>query len=218
MCVDPTIGIAIGTALMGTLSAVGTYQSQTNQAKMQEKLAQSQAARLDYEAKLNDRNASIIDIQQEQLQEQAKHEKISLSNRIALLRGEGRASFAASGVVLGTGSPFDWEIGVDEAERYDRDIIDYNTAWDAWSLSNKATGYRVQAGMLRSQAESTREFGKATSRSAKRGAQVGLLAGVGSAVVGGFGAYTKLGGTFSTSAVTGVTAPKIKVGFFGPGY
>ena len=217
MC-DPVTVIAVGSVLMSSISAIGQYQSATNQAKMQKKQADAQANRLDYEAKLNERNAKIVDMQQVQIADKAKKDKISLSQQISLLRGQGKSSFGASGVVLGTGSPLDWEVGIDKAEQYDRDIIDYNAAWDSWSLTNKAAGYRTQAGINSSEAESTRSFGKANYKSATQGATVGLLSGIGSSVAGGFGTYAKLGGTFGPAAANPSVQPAARTGYFGPGF
>jgi hypothetical protein len=189
------VAIAVSLFSIQALAAYGQYEAKKQQAKMQKDASKAQAAQLDYRASLEERNAQMVEMEKVAVDERARQEKDKLSNRIKLIRGTGRAGYAGSGVVLGVGSPNDWEVDLGNTEAYDRDIIDYNAAWDNWSITNKAEGYRSQAKLTRYESGSVLAFGKAQYKSSTNAANYGLLAGIGNAAVSGLGAYSTAGGT-----------------------
>ncbi|MCD8138322.1 MAG: hypothetical protein LUE17_00825 [Planctomycetaceae bacterium] len=155
------LGLGVGAASTAA-SARAAYEQQ-----------QAANAAAEWNASLSEENAGIKDIMAEQTREMGRHQ-------VALAKEEGqqkiatqRATYAASGVKVDTGSALDVVAEQAGKNQYQQDMIEYTTGMDAW-------GHEVDAYNLRQSAAMTR----ATKQSAG-------LAGITSLLGGGTSLYNQ---------------------------
>lgn len=114
--------------------------------------AEAQKAQAEYMAEVEAENSRIAARNAEAIKLQGNQEKLATYNRMMQTKGTGRAQYAAGNVVLGSGTPNDYE--ADIADAYDLDMrnLDYDIASRSWqskvqavSSANQAANYRAQA-------------------------------------------------------------------------
>lgn len=115
--------------------------------------AKSEQLAADWNASIMEDNANIKELQAQQALKMGEHEQAIAKRDGALLIEQQRAGFAAAGVKIDTGSALDVVAEQAGRNKYDQDMIDYNSKLSAW-------GYNVEAANLRQQAAMTRATGK----------------------------------------------------------
>lgn len=114
--------------------------------------AEAQKAQAEYMAEVEAENSRIAAKHAEAIKLQGNQEKLATYNKMMQTKGTGRAQYAAGNVVLGSGTPNDYE--ADIADAYDLDMrnLDYDIASRSWqskvqavSSANQAANYRAQA-------------------------------------------------------------------------
>lgn len=114
--------------------------------------AEAQKAQAEYMAEVEAENARTAAKHAEAIKLQGNQEKLATYNKMMQTKGTGRAQYAAGNVVLGSGTPNDYE--ADIADAYDLDMrnLDYDIASRSWqskvqavSSANQAANYRAQA-------------------------------------------------------------------------
>lgn len=151
MCVG-SAGVALGVGGLAA-SAVGSYR----QVKAANMAADYNARIAEENAGIADQNASYQDYRAETIirsGEQAQGIRQSQTNRMA---GDQRTGFAASGVVVGSGSTVDAVADTMATGAQDRIAIKNNAAGDAYAARMDAYNLRQQANQLRTSATMTRK-------------------------------------------------------------
>lgn len=133
MC-DPIAIMGVGVAA----GAYGGYKSQD---------AQNQA--LEYQAKIQEQNANMAEMQATQTEQKGAFAEERLRAGIEGTKGAQRAGFGASGVTVGEGSALETVKNTAALGEVDAMTLRYNTALDAYGLRQQAKGYRSEAGMAR---------------------------------------------------------------------
>ncbi len=114
--------------------------------------ASVQKAQAEYMAEVEAENARTAARHAEAVKLQGNQERLSVFNKMMQTKGTGRAQYAAGNVVLGSGTPNDYE--ADIADAYDLDMrnLNYDIESRAWqsrvqavSSANQAANYRAQA-------------------------------------------------------------------------
>lgn len=203
--VGVTAGAAIGTsvttafastaaALGGTLGFIGTELAVTGalvggimgtvgavqQAEQQKLMAEFQAEQEAENARLAKKEAEAIKIMGDQ-------ERHQLRQKMLAQKSAGRTGYAASGVVLGSGTTLDYE--ADIADVYDSESrnLDYDIESRRWQKQVAAANATDQAAMYRRQA-------KAAGQSKTTSLFSGIFNTLGSTASAGMSAYKKVGG------------------------
>lgn len=136
------LGLGVGAAST-TMGAYGAYQ-------------EAQAARdaANYNANIQEQNAAIKDIQAQQALKMGEHD-------IAKAKEEGyqkietqRASYAASGVKVDSGSALDVVVEQAGRNQYDQSVIKFSADMSAWGLNADASNLRQQAAITRATGKS----------------------------------------------------------------
>lgn len=157
-------GVAGG--VVGTVSGVQNVEMQKAQA---EYMADIEAEN----SRLAARNAEAIKLQGNQ-------EKLATYNKMMQTKGTGRTQYAAGNVVLGSGTPNDYE--ADIADAYDLDMrnLDYDIASRSWQSKVQAVSASNQAALYRTQAKA---YGQQKTTSLLSGT-LGTLSKVGNSASG----------------------------------
>lgn len=113
--------------------------------------ANSAAAQAEFQAQQAAENARLTEQAAEDLDLQANQERTALYQRMLASKGEARSSYAASGVVLGSGSAADYEADIMDAYDLDRRNFEYDIASKKWKAKTQAIDLRDQSGMYRAQ-------------------------------------------------------------------
>lgn len=128
-------------ALMAAGAGAGAYGAYSAQS------AQNKA--LEYQAKLQERNASIADIQAEDAAVRGALAEKQLAGKVAQLKGTQRAAFGASGVTVGEGTALQTVADTAAMGAVDAVTLRYNTALEVWGKKAEAGGYRAEAAVNR---------------------------------------------------------------------
>lgn len=141
---------SIATAFIASslFSAYGTYQQ-----------GQAAAATQKYQARVAENNAVAARQQKEAVTAKEGMEKDRLRRQYAKERATGRVGYAASGVVLGTGSPLDWELSLSDQEVEDMGMLTYQADLERHALESEARGQTAQAGMYSAAARDSKRAG-----------------------------------------------------------
>jgi hypothetical protein len=130
-----------GAAIGGTLATVSAVQ--------QAQAAQEQA---EFQASIERENAKLAAVEAENIDLQANQDRQQLRLKMLASKGEARASYAAGGVVLGSGSAADYEADIADAYDLDKRNLNYDVAQKQWqakvqsvNASNQASLYTAQA-------------------------------------------------------------------------
>lgn len=151
-----TIGlVSLGMAGMAVsaLSAGGSLAGGTVGTVSGVQNAEMQKAQAEYQADVEAENAKIAARHAEAIKLQGNQEKLATFNEMMQTQGTGRAQYAAGGVVLGAGTPNDYE--ADIADAYDLDMrnLDYDIASRSWQSKAQSVSASNQASIFRAQAQ-----------------------------------------------------------------
>lgn len=124
-------------ALMGGVSA---YMGQS---------AQNQA--LQFNAMMSEQNARLAEIRAKEAEKEGKRQELLHRMKVEKLKGTQRAAAAASGAVVGEGSPMDVLLDTELLGEMDAMTIRHNTAMEAWGYRAQAGQYGLEANMYRAQ-------------------------------------------------------------------
>jgi len=135
--------IGIGATLAGgiTSTIAGVQQAQQNAAA-----AEFQAAVAEENAKLSAQSAEANDLQ-------ANQKRLALLRQMQQMQGNIRTDFAGRGVVLGAGTPNDYEADLADAYDMDRRNLEYDVATRSWQYRVNASNEQQQAKLYRAQAK-----------------------------------------------------------------
>jgi len=171
-------------AVLGGISAVSSISGSITESGAIKSKASYEAQQLEFNSKLADLNARSTE-------RVGKENAQNYKTQIKQLIGSQRASMAAQGIDISSGSALD--IQVETAEL---------GALDALTIRNnafrEAAGYRIEAAGYTGQAEFTRVAGESNARNT-------LISGGLSAINQGFQTYAAAGGSNGGSNVQGTT-------------
>lgn len=171
--------LALGGAVAGgVMSTVSGIQN----AQMQEEQAEYMASVEAQNRKLALRQAEAVDVQGNQ-------ERASLRNSMLQTKGEARNAYAASGVVLGSGSSADYEADIADAYDLDSRNLEYDIASRKWKLQVEAANSATQASLYRAQASGYRS----SRTTSLLGGLLGTAGNSASALGGAISTSSKLG-------------------------
>jgi len=139
-----TVGVA-ATLAGGIASTIGGIQQQ-----------QAVAAQAEFQAKVEDENAKIAAQSAEANKLQANQKRLALLNQMKQMQGHVNADFAGRGVVLGSGSPNDFQADLADSYDMDRRNLEYDVASRSWQYKVQEAGHRQQADLYRAQAKGAR--------------------------------------------------------------
>ena len=138
--------VSMGATLAGGIaSTVGGIQQQ-----------QAIAAQAEFQAKVEDENAKIAAQSAEANKLQANQKRLALLNQMRQMQGRVRTDFAGRGVVLGSGTPNDFEADLADSYDMDRRNLEYDVASKSWQYKVNEAGHRQQADLYRAQAKGAR--------------------------------------------------------------
>lgn len=183
--------IGVGASLVGgiTSTVAGIQQ------------AEQQAAVADFQAAVAEENAKIASQSAEANDLQANQKRLALLRQMQQMQGNIRTDFAGRGVVLGAGTPNDYEADLADAYDMDRRNLEYDVATKTWQ-------YRVQASNSKQQAELYKAQAKAYRAGIPGIAAGGLLSTAGQLGTSMLGSFSlmkglELGKTAETAATAG---------------
>ena len=145
MCISLawTLGLAAaGASLAGGIVSTVSSMQQAEQA--------ADAAK--YQAALADQNRVLALRQAEAVDLQGNQERNQLRLRMLDAQGKARNTYAASGVVLGSGSSADYEADIADAYDLDSRNLEYDIQSRKWELQTEAANHASQASLYRTQA------------------------------------------------------------------
>lgn len=106
---------------------------------------------LEYNALMAEHNARLSNLRAEEVEKEGKRQELLHRIKTNQLRGSQKAAAAASGVMVGEGSPADVLQDTAIMGEMDAMTIQYNTAMEAWAQRTQGTMYGIEAQMARSQ-------------------------------------------------------------------
>ncbi len=145
-----------GMALTGAIAALAGGIVSGIAGKQQ---ADQQADMAKYQADLEQANARNTLIQAENYDMQQDNERRKLQLNMLNRKGEARTSYAAGGVVLGSGSSADYEADIMDAYDLDSKNLDYDIANKKWQMQVQAANHQDQANLYRAQAKGYKKSG-----------------------------------------------------------
>ena len=141
-----TIGAA-ATIGGGIASTIGGIQQQ-----------KAIAAQADFQAEVAEQNAKMAGQSAETNELQANQKRLALYNRMQQMQGNMRADFAGRGVVLGSGTPADYDADLADSYDLDKRNLNYDTATRTWQYRVEEASNRQQADLYRAQAKGARSL------------------------------------------------------------
>ena len=183
--------IGIGATLAG---GIASTVAGVQQAQQQAAAAEFQAAVAEENAKLASQSAEANDLQ-------ANQKRLALLRQMQQMQGNIRTDFAGRGVVLGAGTPNDYEADLSDAYDMDRRNLEYDVATKSWQYKVEASNQRQQAELFRAQAKATRSMIPGTVA----GGLLSTAGQLGTSMLGSFSLMKglDLGKTAATGAATG---------------
>ena len=167
------MNISTAMSLVGTgVSAFGQYQQ-----------CQQQAATAKANANIAKANAQVAEKKAADAEYRGVLERQKISLQEESMKGQGRTTYAAGNVQLGSGSPVTWEVDLAERAAADKRMSKYNAAVEAWGYRTNASSSRYQAALYNASASNYASSGML-------GAGTSLLAGAGK-VADKYYTYTK---------------------------
>ena len=189
-----TIGVA-ATIGGGIASTIGGIQQQ-----------KAIAAQAEFQADVAEENAKMAGQSAEANELQANQKRLALFNRMQQMQGQMRTDFAGRGVVLGSGTPNDYEADLADSYDLDKRNLNYDTATRTWQYRVEESSNRQQANLYRAQAKGARSLIPGVAAGGILSTAGGLI----NSAMGSFSLGTELG-LFGKSA--GSTIPKDGSGF-----
>lgn len=133
------VGTSTALSLAGAgMSAVGAYNT-----------AKGQRQALEYQGQVNDRNAKVAEFQAQDAEARGQKESQIARQRASAMQGAQRASLAARGLDLSTGTPLSLMQDTEYFGAVDQATIKDNTAKEAWSIRARKDDYTATAAMQR---------------------------------------------------------------------
>lgn len=183
--------IGVGATLAGGIaSTIGGIQQQ-----------QAIAAQAEYQAKIEEENAKIAAQSAEANKLQANQKRLALFNQMQQTQGRMRSDFAGRGVVLGSGTPNDYEMDLADAYDMDKRNLEYDVATRTWQYQVQAHGHRQQAALYNAQAKGAR----ALIPGVAAGGLLSTAGNLAQSAVGSFSLGTELG-LFGAGASSGTSS------------
>ena len=145
MCISLATALAI---TMGTVAAAGGVVSIISGIQQADQAADA----AEYQADIANQNRKLALRQAEQTDIQGNQERTQLRLQMLDAKGEARNAYAASGVVLGSGSSADYEADIADAYDLDSRNLEYDIASRKWKLQVEAANYANQASLYNAQA------------------------------------------------------------------
>jgi hypothetical protein len=131
-------GFEIFMIVSAILSAATAGYSAIAQGNAANAAANAQAAQ-------DEENAKLASQQAANAVDQGQAQKDALRLKMAEMRGQGRTGYAASNVVLGSGSSAEYEGDLADRMQIDLDQIDTNTNLEVWKYKTQQADYLTQA-------------------------------------------------------------------------
>ncbi len=144
--------------------------------------AQIQEAQANYLADQSSANAQIAARQAEAIQLQGNQQRSQLRNDMLQTKGDARAKYAAAGVVLGQGTPADYEADIADAYDLDRRNLDYDIASRAWQQKVASVNFQNQGSIYQSQANAFRGAQRVSLLNGTLGTAANTASSLGSAL------------------------------------
>lgn len=129
------------------VGAIGQYQ-QASAAKTAAK----------YESAVASANAKVAEFKAQDVQDRAQQDAENLGRQIAAVRGKQKATIAANGIDLSSGSAQSLLDATDFYGALDQATLANNANKDKWSLQQQASNYKAEAQMQSSRASSISPF------------------------------------------------------------
>lgn len=161
---------AIGTTLFSAYQQVRAGRSEKKIGQIEQQAANSEAALIDY-------NAKVADLQAKDAIDRGQEEENRYRQQVRGLIGTERVAAAASNVDAGYGSALDVQVETARMGELDALTIRNNAAREAW-------GYNVQATDLRERANITRRGGQNAAIAGRERAKTSYLGAAGT-ILGG---------------------------------
>lgn len=174
---DPITWAAIGTAVVGaTVGAAGAHSAGV--AQQQQANAQAQAQ--NYQAQVADNNAQILDNDAIYSQRAGAVKTQAVNQRGRSMLGSLKASQAANGVDINSGSAVDVRAGESAAARQDTLTTASNADLEAYGYRSQAANQRANAQLDRMGAANSVQAGQAALSASNYGVASSLLSGASS--------------------------------------
>ncbi len=136
--------IGVGMAIMGMIqSGIGTFYA----AKSNKNQLKSQAMTFDYQKQMSALNARAMEESAQQILRSGEFDIGRLTLRAGQVKGSARASQAARGGQIGTGSNAEELASLELMKQTDALTINSNTVRAAWAARTQAQNYEAQAAM-----------------------------------------------------------------------
>jgi hypothetical protein len=130
------------------VSALGSYQQ-----------AQAAKSAAKYDAAVAASNAKVAEFKAQDAQDRAQLEAENLGRQQAALRGKQRASIAANGIDLSSGTATSLTDAADFYGLQDQRTVAEGGVREAWGYRTQGAGYQAEAQMHRAKASSISPFG-----------------------------------------------------------
>jgi len=136
--------MGVGMAIMGAIqSGIGTFYA----AKSAKNQLKSQAMTFDYQKQMSALNARAMEDTAQQIMRAGEQDIGRLTLRAGQVKGSARASQAARGGQIGTGSNAEELASLELMKQTDALTINSNTVRAAWAARTQAQNYEAQAAM-----------------------------------------------------------------------
>lgn len=136
--------VGVGMAIMGAIqSGIGTFYA----AKSAKNQLKSQAMTFDYQKQMSALNARAMEDTAQQIMRAGEQDIGRLTLRAGQVKGSARASQAARGGQIGTGSNAEELASLELMKQTDALTINSNTVRAAWAARTQAQNYEAQAAM-----------------------------------------------------------------------
>ena len=146
------LSVAAGTAAAAAPLAGGVISTISGMRQ-----AEQAADAAEYQAALEEQNRRLALRQAEATEIQGNQERNQLRLQMLDAKGAARNAYAASGVVLGSGSSADYEADIADAYALDSRNLEYDINSRKWQLQVEAANHASQASLYRAQAGGYRQ-------------------------------------------------------------
>lgn len=151
------------TTQISQLSLVGSLAGMANGAIGSYYSSQSKASSLNFQADMDALNAQQAEKQAQATLYQADRKAGQVSLAYGAAKSSQRASMAANGIDLGSGSAAEVQASTDIAKEFDMNTIAANAMRSAWGFRTQAVNYNNQSMIERATANSISPTGFATT-------------------------------------------------------
>ncbi|MCF7791191.1 MAG: hypothetical protein K9M56_04250 [Victivallales bacterium] len=138
------LGGLVDNVMGGPARAAGNIKQASNM--------KAAAAAQNYNAQIQHRNAQIQEQMAKDAEERGKEESAAYRRKIRRLRGQQRARYGASGVLVNSGSPLAVQMDTAKFGEMDALTLEHNAAREAWGHRAQKTNFLNEAKQLEWQA------------------------------------------------------------------